>query len=256
MDYMPIFELIVTVLIFLVLFKIGKRIYNKIDNSESRYLNPDEYLPKEEIQSLKQVFYLIMMLLFFIFLLYTLIYVDNDYLAIAGLEIVVLLYVALTLDYSSWKNKILFLLLIPYGSISFLIFEYTPVVYLDILHVLAYAYLIKIYYDKFRQYTQTNSLGITIILLFAIIFISFLVTSIVEGVGPLNSLVMVSNAFTSNGYAILGNSSAGKLNALILVWAGYVLSGVGTATLTAAILMRHFNKKFDRLEELIKENDK
>ena len=64
---------------------------------------------------------------------------------------------------------------------------------------------------------------------------------------------MVSNAFTSNGYAILGNSIPGKLNALILVWGGYILSGVGTATLTAAILMKHFNNKFDETEKTNKE---
>ncbi len=64
---------------------------------------------------------------------------------------------------------------------------------------------------------------------------------------------MVSNAFTSNGYAILGTTIAGKINALILVWGGYVLSGVGTATLTAAILMKHFNHKFEENERLNKE---
>ena len=119
---------------------------------------------------------------------------------------------------------------------------------------MAYIYLIRVYYLKFKTFTETNSLGITIILLFLIIFVSFIITSIVEGVGPLDAMAMVSNAFTSNGYAILGHSSVGKLNSIFLVWSGYILSGAGTATLTAAILTKHFNKKFDRLEELIKEN--
>ena len=78
----------------------------------------------------------------------------------------------------------------------------------------------------------------------------------VEKVTPLNSIVMVSNAFTSNGYAILGNSGWGKINSLILVWAGFILSGVGTATLTVAIVMRHVNSEFDRLEKLVKKNKK
>lgn len=119
----------------------------------------------------------------------------------------------------------------------------------------------KVYFDKFRQYTETNSLGITIILLFSIIFVTFIVTCFAESVDPLSSMVMVSNAFTSNGYAILGSTGVGKLTALVLVWSGYILSGVGTATLTAAILLRHnrkreeeLNKRLDELESLIKNN--
>ncbi len=74
---------------------------------------------------------------------------------------------------------------------------------------------------------------------------------------------MVSNAFTSNGYAVLGKSIPGKIDAIALVWGGYLLSGVGTATLTSAILINHYsnklkevNDKLDKLEELIKENNK
>ena len=98
-------------------------------------------------------------------------------------------------------------------------------------------------------------------LLFTIVFASFIVTLFAEGVEPLNSAVMVSNAFTSNGYAILGQSGIGKLTSLVLVWSGYIISGVGTATLTAAILIRHnqkrekeLNERLDELESLIKNN--
>ena len=65
----------------------------------------------------------------------------------------------------------------------------------------------------------------------------------------LDALVMVSNAFTSNGYAVLGTTTIGKLNSLFLVWGGYILSGVGTATLATALVSRHFNKKFEKMEE-------
>ena len=115
--------------------------------------------------------------------------------------------------------------------------------------------MVKYYYDKFREYTQTNSLGVTIVLLFAIIFISFLVTVTLESGNPLDSLVMVSNAFTSNGYAVLGSTIPGKINSIFLVWSGYIISGVGTATLTVAILTKYFNKRLDELEELIKKNN-
>ena len=117
------------------------------------------------------------------------------------------------------------------------------------------AYVIKIYYTKFIHYTESNGLGISILLLFGIVFISFISTSFTEGKDLLDSLVMVSNAFTSNGYAVLGNSPIGKLNGIFLVWGGYILSGVGTATLTTALLSKHFNKRFEELEELIRNNN-
>ena len=70
---------------------------------------------------------------------------------------------------------------------------------------------------------------------------------------------MVSNAFTSNGYAVLGSSVIGKINSVFLVWGGYLLSGVGTATLTAAILKKHYDVKnkelYDKIEGLDKKID-
>jgi hypothetical protein len=67
---------------------------------------------------------------------------------------------------------------------------------------------------------------------------------------------MVSNAFTSNGYAILGKSIVGRMNAIFLVWSGYLLSGVGTATLTAALLMKHYDKKFEKMEKTMNDINK
>lgn len=123
-------------------------------------------------------------------------------------------------------------------------------------HVPIFIYFIKVYYDKFREYTKTNGLGIAIILLFLIIFISFFLTQFTEGVNPLDSLVMVSNAFTSNGYAVLGHSVTGKLNSIVLVWGGYLLSGVGTATLTAGILINRFNKKIESMDKKLDNMEK
>ena len=261
---MIIFEFVIAILIFGVLFVAGKFIYKKLKDSGSRVLNPLEYFPEEEVQTLKQVFYLIMMLVFFVFILYIIIVKEADVIGVAAVQIIVSLYIAFTLDYSSWKNKLLFFLIIPYESIALFVFN-EPMIFLPIyiMHVLVYAYFIKVYFDKFRQYTETNSLGITIILLFSVIFVSFLVTTVAESVDPLSSLVMVSNAFTSNGYAILGSTGIGKLTALVLVWGGYTISGVGTATLTVAILSRRhkkrekeLNKRLDELESLIKNNQK
>ena len=260
--FLIIYEFVIAILIFGALFVAGKLIFKKLKDSKSRVLNPLEYFPEEEVQTLRQVFYLVMMLIFFVFILYIIVVPGNDFMGVAVVQLLVSLYIAFTLDYSSWKNRVLFFLLIPYESIALIAFN-ESIVLLPIyaIHVLVYAYLIQAYYGKFRHYTETNSLGITIILLFSIIFVSFIVTCFAENVDPLNSLVMVSNAFTSNGYAILGNTGIGKLTAIFLVWGGYTISGVGTATLTVAILSRHYkkrenelNKRLDELESLIKNN--
>ena len=260
--FIIIYDFFIAILIFGLLFAVGKFIHKKLMDSKSRLFNPLEYFPEEEVQTLKQVFYLVMMLIFFVFILYIIVVPENGFMGVAVVQLLVSLYIAFTLDYSSWKNKILFFLLIPYESIALIVFN-ESIVLLPIyaIHVLVYAYLIKVYYDKFRHYTETNSLGITIILLFSMIFVSFVVTCFAENVDPLSSLVMVSNAFTSNGYAILGNTDVGKLTAIALVWGGYTISGVGTATLTVAILSRHYkkrenelNKRLDDLESLIKNN--
>ena len=253
--YMNILEYFVEIAVFMVLMVIASFLLKKIMKSRNKIFNPREYFPEEEIHSLRQVFYLIMMAACFINILYSLVFVSTDVIYLVIFDILLSLFVAIRLDRSTLKNKILILLLVPYGSLTYLLFGNTLVGFLDFLHVPIFIYIIKIYYDKFREYTESNGLGIAIILLFLIVFFSFLATQVAEGANALDSLVMVSNAFTSNGYAVLGNSIAGKLDAIVLVWAGYILSGVGTATLTAAILTKHFNSKFEELEELIKKNN-
>ena len=253
--YMNILEYFVEIAVFMVLMVIASFLLKKIMKSRNKIFNPREYFPEEEIHSLRQVFYLIMMAACFINILYSLVFVSTDVIYLVIFDILLSLFVAIRLDRSTLKNKILIFLLVPYGSLTYLLFGNTLVGFLDFLHVPIFIYIIKIYYDKFREYTESNGLGIAIILLFLIVFFSFLATQVAEGANALDSLVMVSNAFTSNGYAVLGNSIAGKLDAIVLVWAGYILSGVGTATLTAAILTRHFNSKFEELEELIKKNN-
>lgn len=243
-------ELIFEIIVFLVLVAIGSFVYKKVMANFDSSLKSGEVLPKDEIHTLKQVFYLIMMSLAFVDIIYSMMSpLRGGLFYFVIFDIVLSLFLAITLDKSSWKGKLLCLLLVPYDSINILLFNFTLVGYIDIVHVLVFVYFIKMYYNKFREYTEANGLGITILILYAIVFISFIITQLVEGVNPLDSLVMVSNAFTSNGYAVLGSSIAGKINAIILVWGGYILSGVGTATLAAAIIMGHFNNKFHEMEE-------
>lgn len=252
-----IFIFLVEIIIFMVLMIVGHAIHkNLIKGSSIRLLNMEEYLPKEEIHSLRQVFYLIMMGLLFADVLYSLVFWNHDIFYLAIFDIFLSLYVASTMDKSSLKNKILLILLVPFGSLTYIVIGNSLVGIVDFIHVPILIYFIKVYYDKFREYTRSNGLGIAVILLFTIIFISFLCTQLSEGVNPLDSLVMVSNAFTSNGYAVLGKTISGKINSIILVWGGYVLSGVGTATLTAAILKTHFNSKLEESDRKLEEYNK
>lgn len=246
------------IIIFSVLVFGLKFTLNKIENSSNRIFNLNEYFPEDELHTLRQVSYLVMMFLCIIIIFYsfyTLIYKNNDLYLFVFIEIILSIYLASKLEEKSVKNAILFFLLIPFGSIDLFITGGSLVTLFDLVHMCIFIYYIKVFYFKFMEYTENNGLGIAIILLFGIIFISFFTTIFAEGVAPLDAISMVSNAFTSNGYAILGKTSVGKFNSLFLVWGGYILSGVGTATLTAAILKKHFNKRFDELEELIKKNN-
>lgn len=248
-------ELFIVLIVFFVLMGIGTFIYKRIRNSSNQFLNPLEYFPQEELHSLKQVFILIIMALCFINVLYSMVFYDGDLIYFAIFDILLSVFIAVTIKKETNWDKLLVILLVPYGSLCYVFFRFQPIALLDFIHIPVFLYMVKYYYDKFREYTQTNSLGVTIVLLFAIIFISFLVTVTLESGNPLDSLVMVSNAFTSNGYAVLGSTIPGKINSIFLVWSGYIISGVGTATLTVAILTKYFNKRLDELEELIKKNN-
>ena len=228
-------------------------------NRHKRLLNSTEYLPKEETQTLKQVFYLIIITLCFVDILYSLVFWSSDdfYRHFIFYDLLVSLIACLAIKKDTLTEKIIIIFLIPLSSLLHSTLD-DPAILLVILlavHFIGLAYVIKVYYGKFIHFTESNGLGISILLLFGLVFVSFIFTSFAEGKNLLDSLVMVSNAFTSNGYAVLGDTPIGKLNSLFLVWGGYILSGVGTATLTTALLSRHFNKKFEELEELIKSNN-
>ena len=258
--FMPLLEFFSEIVIFLLLVGIGLIIFKLKPKFNSAFFNPIEYLPEDEIHTLKQVSYLILMALCFINVMYSLIFITYDVMYLVALDVCLSLYIALTIDKSTWKGKLMVLLLVPYGALTFLMYRYSLIGLFDLIHVPVFIYYIRYYYNKFQDYTQSHGLGITIILLFSIIFVSFIITNFVENNNPLNAIVMVSNAFTSNGYAVLGDSVPGKLNSIVLVWSGFIISGVGTATLTAAILTRTYHNKFeeydDKLEELNGKLDK
>lgn len=244
------------IIIFLILTVIGEFIYKLVKNNYINYIDMNEYLPEDEVHTLRQVFYLILMALCIANVFYYLLGEGVEFIKYFPIyDILLSLYFAITLDKSTTKNKILWVLLIPYGALSFLIFKFSLIYVVDILHLLVFIYLAKVCFDKFMEYTNSRGLGISIILLFVIIFGSFFITQYAEGVTALDSLVMISNQFTGNGFAVFGNSISGKLNSLLLVWGGYVISGASAATLTAAILVKHFRNRIKEIERLIEGAD-
>lgn len=250
-----LYHLAVVIIVFLVLTILGKLIYRVLKNKGGNSININELLPEDEVHTLVQVFYLILMALCVVNIFYSLMGSGNDLYYFAIFDIVLSLYFAITLDMSSWKNRIIWLILVPYGSLVYPLFGISRVIFADFIHAFIFIYFAKINLDKFVEYTNSNALGITIILLFAVIFAGFFITQYSEGVNALDSIVIVSNQFTGNGYSVFGNTISGKLNSLLLVWGGYILSGVGAATLTAALLIRHFKKEFEELRQLIEEGD-
>lgn len=246
-------EILIGILFFAILVKLCKFAIGKVKASEffttSKLLNPLEYFPEEEISTIKQICYLVIIVLIVVDILYSVVGWHENLIIFSAFDIVLSLHFAIHAKKDTLKDKIILFGLLPLGSLGVL-FTGEYAILVDSIHLITLAYYIKVYYDKFVEYTETNSLGITIMLLFLIVFVSFLVTIVVEDVSPLDSLEMVSNAFTSNGYTVLGKTGLGKANAILLVWSGFLLSCVGTATLSVSIIVKHVDRKFDDLEEL------
>ncbi len=242
---------VIILVIFLVAYVALYKVYLK--SNDYRIANANEYLPEDEIHTLRQIYFLLMMAGCFTFVVLAIVFnnIDLSYFAIYDFAISLICFIEL--DKSSYKGKLIAFFLIPFGTMSFLLMDFSVLEFFSITHIIAMIYMIKVYYAKFNEYTRNYGLGIAILLLFAIVFISMYVTSFVEGVNMLDALVMSSNAFTSNGYAVLGNSIPGKLDSLILVWGGYLISGVSVATLTSAILMKYFDSKFEDFDRRFKE---
>ena len=258
LDYL--FQIIVSLVIFVALVVIGKVGITHIKRNPNRIIKPTDYLPEEEIKTLKQVYYLILMMILFLCIMNF--FFDNDiilhnspefYVFNSVMDIIISCYLAGVIYDGSKKSKVLVLFLFPLASIAYLLFGESMLEYWDFMRIPALLYLIKMGYGKFKEYTDEHKLGKSIMLLFSIVFFSFIITIVLENENPLDSLVMVSNAFTSNGYAILGNTTWGKIDSIILVWSGYIISGAATATLAAAIIIQHYTQKIQHFEKEITE---
>ena len=257
MSTIPLVQILSEIVLFLVLTWIGIFIVKNFPKNNSKFLKPNEYLPDDKIQTLKQVDYLVLMGACFIDMMYPLIFVNSNLMYLTVFDIILSLYIAINIDKSTIWRKLILLFLVPYGSLTFLLYNSSSVILLNLIHIPVFIYFIKYYYDRFKEYTESHGLGIAVILVFVIVFISFIITAIMEHKNPLDALVMVSNAFTSNGYTVQGSTVGGKMNSILLVWSGFILSSVGTATMASAILTRHINSKFKGYDEKIdKLNDK
>ena len=248
-------QIIVSVGIFIVLCFIGQQLKKIYLNHSHKMMDPQEYFPKEEILSLKQVYYLILILFIYICILNFFIdrqWIDTELFLVNSLiDIFISLYIIITYYDGSTRSRIISIFIMPLASISSIVFGGSLLVYWNLIRIPALLYLAVQFYHKFLDFTHENRLGKLILILVSIIFTCLVVTIFLENQNPINSLAMVSNAFTSNGYAVLGDSTGGVLTATFLVWSGYVISGVATATLAAEIVHRNSKKRFEKLEEKI-----
>ncbi len=173
------------------------------------------------------------------------------YLINSLIDIVLSATIVVTYYDGSTRSRIISIFLMPLVSISALVFGESLLVYWNFIRIPIMLYLVVKFYHKFLEFTKDNQLEKLILILVSIVFTCLVLTTLIENQSPINSLAIVSNAFTSNGYALLGSTTGGRLISTFLVWSGYILSGVGTATLAAAIVHRNSKKKFEKLEEKI-----
>ena len=129
-----LFQLSVVIIIFLILTVLGKVIYHTLKNKYGNSMNINKLLPADEVHTLIQVFYLIVMALCVVNIFYSLMGTQNDIYYFAIFDIALSLYFAITLDMSSWKNRVIWLLLIPYGSLVYPLFGFSLLIFADFLH--------------------------------------------------------------------------------------------------------------------------
>ena len=279
------------IIIFLAVHFVSKGIYDLLKSYLDKRIDPEHYLPEEEIKNQRQLSYLVIILLCIINLFYILechgfldailsfigisfnltdvLYSqDANFIFFEMMDIILSAYLSLNLDLKKNRDKVLFLLLVPFGCmetfISILLASTANslAIFLDVFHMVGIAYFIRFYYRKFMDYSRNHAFGRTVLLFFVLLIFTVILIIITEQVNILDALNMFSNAFVSNGFDVMGTSALGKINEMLIIWGGYILSGVATATLTAAIIVRHFNykfkeyddmnKRFDELEEIIK----
>ena len=212
----------------------------------------EKFLPKDEIHSLKQVFYIGMVIIGVLSIVLNFYYGTYFWIETSVLDIIFSFTAILVIlaEKPSYIRIIPLTLLVPLNSFYYLIYRNTTSLFYfsNIIHIIIIVYAMIFFVYEFKKHTKNNNLGLTIILLMTIVSVSLFLTMFFEGTSVLDGLAMVTNAFTSNGYTVLGTSTVGKIDSLFLTWGGFILSGVGTATLTAAILSKTFDTRLNSLK--------
>ena len=124
-----LFVLVLIVLIYLGVIKAANIIYSYLrKHRENRLFNPSEYLPEEEIHTLRQVFFLIVIAMSFTIIIYTLIALSirsfSNYFVF--IDILLSLFVCMIIKKETAFEKFVFLSLIPYASTVFSLLDVTP----------------------------------------------------------------------------------------------------------------------------------
>ena len=262
----PITFIVVVLLTFIGLFYIAFSIKNKkYLKINSDITDLEQVLPSDEIRTLLQLFYIAMGALFLFSIICE--FLGSEFWleqSIIDIIICVIGMYIIIKENDSYKYIIPLILLVPCSSLYFIFYGMSIMnmsSHFELIHIFGLVYASYYFIRKFIKYTKHNDLGLTILLLLGIVAISLILTIIFEDRSVLDAFCMVTNAFTSNGYTVLGTSNIGKVDSLFLTWGGYLLSGVGTATLTAAILSKFFNNRFnafkkDFIEEYDTRNEK
>ena len=248
-------QIIISLIIFIILCLLGNQVKKIIEKHYGIHLNPNDFLPIEEIKSLMQLYYLLIILLIYICIMnffFNNFGISWELIFINSLIDIILSVFLVTIYYDgSTRSKIICIFLLPLVSISYILFGESLIGYWNFIRIPVLLYLVVIFYNKFLDYTERNNLGKTILILLSIIYTGILLTIILENQNPIDSVAMVTNAITSNGYVAPGKTEGGVLTSVFLAWGGYIISGVATATLAADIIHRNSKKKFKNMETKI-----
>ena len=224
LPWSSIYPILFLLVFYIVFITVVHYIKERPFSIKNRLLKAEEYIPKDEVHSLYQIGYLILSFTFLLDVSYFIFSPRTIVSPFSVMDIILSLFVIIFLYKKDSKKSLFFVFcLIPISSTVSLAFPNTPVFLFDCLHIIGLVYFAYYFINQFYHYTKHNNLGLTMLLLFSILCVSLFVTTLTERVGLIDAICMISNAFTSNGYAVLGTSYFGKLNGIVLVWEVYLV---------------------------------